>query len=463
MNPPRAILPPVSWHRQGHWQILAALIAAIATGVALKWAGPDAPVAPALLRVCALLGGLFMAALKMIIVPVVVTSIICGIGSAGALPGFGRLGLKTLAFYGITTFIACLTGLAMVNAIQPGLDDGEPNLILKAAITSEAGKLATTGGSDAVLDKVAESQDSVLATLENMLVRMVPDNVIAAAAKGDMLGLITFTLLFGFAMAVCDGPAIMRVREVFVGLNEIILRVTGWIMACAPAGVFALVTPVIATTGGGIFKALGWYFLTVVGGLGIHMFLTMPVLLMVLGGLSPRRHFSAMRDALLTAFSTASSNATLPVTMRCVVANAGVSRRVAGFTLPMGATVNMDGTALYECVAVLFVAQVLGIDLSAATQFTVAILALLTSIGVAGVPSASLVAIVIIMQSVKIEGAGAAIAVLFSVDRLLDMSRTAVNIFGDSCGAVIIARTEGEGVLGLMAKAPASDGVDGPA
>jgi Na+/H+-dicarboxylate symporter len=151
-----------------------------------------------------------------------------------------------------------------------------------------------------------------------------------------------------------------------------------------------------------------------------------------------------MRDCVLTAFSTASSNATLPVTMRCVTEEAGVSPRVAGFTLPVGATVNMNGTALYECVAVIFVAQVLGVDLSIGTQITVVLLALLTSVGVAGVPSASLVAIVLILQTVKIEGAGAAIAVLFSVDRLLDMGRTAVNVFGDTCGAVVVARSEGE-------------------
>jgi Na+/H+-dicarboxylate symporter len=247
-------------------------------------------------------------------------------------------------------------------------------------------------------------------------------------------------------MARLDGPEIAAVRQVFQGLNAIILRITDWIMACAPVGVLALVTPVVAATGGGIFKSLAWYFVTVVAGLAVHMFVILPVILM-LGRVHPWRHIGAMRDMLLTAFSTASSNATLPVTMRCVTENAGVSSRIAGFTLPLGATVNMNGTALYECVAVIFVAQVLGVDLGAASQITVVLLALLTSIGVAGVPSASLVAIVLILQSVRIEGAGAAIAVLFSVDRLLDMSRTAVNVFGDSCAAVVIARSEGENIL----------------
>ena len=196
-----------------------------------------------------------------------------------------------------------------------------------------------------------------------------------------------------------------------------------------------------------LFVSLARYMATVGAALGTHFFIAMPLILLFVGKVNPLRHFRAMRDAIITAFSTASSSATLPVTLDCVQQQAGVSKRVSSFTLPLGATVNMDGTALYECVAVMFVAQVLGYDFSFATQFRIVLLALMTSIGVAGVPSASLVAIVVIMQSVKIEGAEAAIAVLFSVDRLLDMSRTAVNVFGDSCAAVVIAKSEGEDVL----------------
>jgi Na+/H+-dicarboxylate symporter len=433
----------MSWHRKSHWQILVALLLAVGTGLLLKSLPPDSGFAEGLLSICRVLGELFMRALRMIIVPIVLVSIICGIGGMGATKGFGRMGAKTMGFYAITTLAAAALGLVLVNLIQPGLSDGQPNPVVKQAIEAEAGKLAGNEKATAIAAKVGEQQEGVGATLRDLLLRMVPNNIIESAAATDLLGLIFFALLFGIAMATLEGPHIEATRSVFQGLNGIILKITGWIMACAPLGVFALVVPVVAATGGGIFKALAWYFVTVASGLLLHLFVIMPLFLLA-GRVNPRRHFSAMRDCVLTAFSTASSNATLPVTMRCVTEEAGVSPRVAGFTLPVGATVNMNGTALYECVAVIFVAQVLGVDLSIGTQITVVLLALLTSVGVAGVPSASLVAIVLILQTVKIEGAGAAIAVLFSVDRLLDMGRTAVNVFGDTCGAVVVARSEGE-------------------
>lgn len=433
----------MSWHRKSHWQIVVALALAVLAGLFLKSSPAGSGFAEAILSTCRVLGELFMRALRMIIVPIVLVSIICGIGGMGATRGFGRVGTKTMGFYAVTTLAAAALGLLLVNLIQPGLTDGMPNPVVKQAIEAEAGKLAGNAKAEAIAARVDEQQQGMGATLRDLLLRLVPNNIIESAADTDLLGLIFFALLFGIAMATLDGPNIDATRSVFQGLNGIILKITGWIMACAPVGVFALVTPVVTNTGGGIFKALALYFVTVAAGLLIHLFVVMPLFLLA-GRVNPRRHFSAMRDCLLTAFSTASSNATLPLTMRCVTENAGVSPRIAGFTLPVGATVNMNGTALYECVAVIFVAQVLGVDLSLGTQITVVLLALLTSVGVAGVPSASLVAIVLILQTVKIEGAGAAIAVLFSVDRLLDMGRTAVNVFGDTCGAAVVARSEGE-------------------
>jgi Na+/H+-dicarboxylate symporter len=225
------------------------------------------------------------------------------------------------------------------------------------------------------------------------------------------------------------------------------ILMTHWIMALAPIGVYALILPVVYKTGGDIFQALFKYFATVLLALGLHLFVVMPLVIKVLAGVNPLDHFKAMRTALLTAFSTASSSATLPVTMRCVQDNAGVSKSTASFTVPLGATVNMDGTALYECVAVIFVAQVMGFDMPMAAQFMVVISALLTSVGVAGIPSASLVAIMIILTSSKIPGAETAVVALLAVDRLLDMARTAVNVFGDSCAALVIAKSEGEKVL----------------
>jgi Na+/H+-dicarboxylate symporter len=202
------------------------------------------------------------------------------------------------------------------------------------------------------------------------------------------------------------------------------------------------VAKVVATTGLESFRQVGLFFVTVLLGLGLHLFVVLPLLMRLLTGLNPFRHFQAMTPALLTAFSTASSSATLPLTMECVEKRAGVSNRTASFVLPLGATVNMDGTALYECVAVLFIAQMYGIELGFVSQITVVLLSLLTSIGVAGIPAASLVAIVIIMNAVGVPMEG--LGLILAVDRVLDMCRTSVNIFSDSCGAVVIAHSEGE-------------------
>jgi len=220
------------------------------------------------------------------------------------------------------------------------------------------------------------------------------------------------------------------------------MKITEWVMRFAPIGVFALVAKVVAGTGLEVFKPLLVFFLTVLLALLAHMFIVLPLMLRFLAKVNPVRHYQAMSPALLTAFSTASSSATLPLTMDCVEKNAGVSNRTSSFVLPLGATVNMDGTALYECVAALFIAQAYGLELSLATQFTVVLVALLTSIGVAGIPAASLVAISIILGTIGLPAEG--IGLILAVDRVLDMCRTAVNVFSDSCAAVIVARSEGE-------------------
>jgi Na+/H+-dicarboxylate symporter len=227
-------------------------------------------------------------------------------------------------------------------------------------------------------------------------------------------------------------------------VNDVMILITQWIMALAPIGVFGLMLPTIYQSGIQIFSVMGQYFFTVLLALGVHLFVVMPLVLRFYVRVNPWLHFRSMRMALLTAFSTASSAATLPETMHCIQNNAGVSKKVSSFTLPLGATVNMDGTALYECVALLFVAQVMGPHLGLGAQVAVVVTALLTSIGVAGVPSASLVAILLILNSSGIKNADMAVVALLSVDRLLDMSRTAVNVFSDSCAAICIAKSEGE-------------------
>jgi proton glutamate symport protein len=218
-------------------------------------------------------------------------------------------------------------------------------------------------------------------------------------------------------------------------------------MAFAPLGVYALILPVVYQTGFGLFASLGKYVVTVILALGLHLTVTMPLILFFVARVSPRRHFAAVKQALIMAFSTASSSATLPLTMECVRDRCGVSPRVTSFTLPIGTSINTDGTALYECVAVMFVAQVMGVAMGPGEMFFVVVAALLTSVGIAGVPHASLVAILLILKNSGIQGAEAAVGVLLAVDRFLDMSRTAVNVFGDTCVAVLVARSEGETVL----------------
>ena len=396
---------------------------------------------------CEVVGKLFLNLLKMIIVPLVVSSVIAGITSLHGVKGFGRLLGKTTGFYAGTSLLAICLGLVLVNVIQPGLSDGVPNETVRAAFDNHE---ATDEEKAKVENAKSEgdSQKSFFAQLSGFFLRMVPTNVASAAAvNGQMLGLIFFSILFAVAMTRLPLRQVSPLRDFFVSLNDVMIVLTQAIMALAPIGIYALIVPVVYKTGGELYLALGKYFFTVLLALGLHLFVVMPLVIKILAGVNPLDHFRAMRTALLTAFSTASSSATLPVTMRCIQDNAGVSKSTASFTLPLGATINMDGTALYECVAVIFVAQVMGVDMPLAAQFMVVISALLTSVGVAGIPSASLVAIMIILTSSNIPGAETAVIALLAVDRLLDMSRTAVNVFGDSCCALVIAKSEGEKVL----------------
>ena len=434
-----------------HWQILTALL--LATGTALLFRELSARLPEdtrgahfivGAVEFCRGVGKIFMQALKMIIVPLIVSSVVAGIASLHGVKGFGRLFGKTVGFYALSSLLAILMGLALVNLIQPGLVDGRPSEDIRVAFEDHAASEESKAEREKVQGAVAQEGTGML----EFFLRMIPANVFAAAMdNGQMLGVIFFSILFAVAITRLPKDEMATLRQVFRSLNDVMIVLTRWIMALAPIGVYALIIPVVYQTGGGLFLQLGKYFITVLCALALHFCLILPLVLRLLGRVSPWAHLRAMRTALLTAFSTASSSATLPVTMRCVQDNAGVSKRTASFPLPLGATVNMDGTALYECVAVIFVAQVMGVSLGFAEQFMVVAAALLTSVGVAGIPSASLVAILIILKNSGIPGAETAVVALLAVDRLLDMSRTAVNVFGDSCAAVVVARSEGEPVL----------------
>lgn len=430
-----------------HWQILLALV--LATGAAVLFRNITSGISEAsstfhlinnTIAVCDFIGKLFIRALQMIIVPLVVSSLISGIAGLGAVKGFGKLGLKTIGLYMSTSLAAVIVGLVLVNTIQPGLTDGKANLEIRAALEQQA-----DGASDSEREKVAIAGEKKATDYADLFKKMIPTNIIGSATdNGQLLGIIFFSILFAIAMTKLPSDNMLPLYGSIQAINDVMIRMTQWIMLFAPIGVFGLMIPTIFKSGPEIFISLGKYFFTVLLALSIHLVVIMPLFLRLVGKVNPWAHFRSMRMALLTAFSTASSSATLPETMHCVQKNSGVSKRVSSFTLPLGATVNMDGTALYECVAVLFVAQVMGFEMTFAAQFAVVITALLTSIGVAGIPSASLVAILLILNSSGIPNAEMAVVALLAVDRLLDMSRTAVNIFGDSCVAVCIAKLEGE-------------------
>jgi len=408
-----------------HWQILIAiLLAAVAGSLSGTEQGLFGVSFYALYQ---FLGTLFLNALKMLIVPLIVSAIITGISNIGRHQGFGRLGMKTLSYYFLTSLLAIITGLFFVNLIAPGVESqlGAPEIQ-----QSLADKVGNKGADDIVA----------------VFIRMIPPNIISAAAEGQMLGLIFFSLLYGFFIHRIPAEFGRTQEQFWNGVYHVMMQITDLVMRFAPIGVFGLVAAVVARTGLEEFQGVLLFFITVLLALATHMFLTLPLMLKFLAGVNPLRHFRAMAPALLTAFSTSSSSATLPITLECVEKNAGVSNKTSSFVLPLGATVNMDGTALYECVAALFIAQAYGLELGFATQFLIVLTALLTSIGVAGIPSASLVAIGIILGAVGLPLEG--IGMILVVDRILDMCRTSVNVFSDSCGAVLIARSEGEeGIL----------------
>jgi len=388
-----------------HNQILIAIVAGAAVGLLL---GDKA----GHIRI---VGDMFIRLLKMIIIPLILASMVAGIISIGNVRRLGRIGLRTFLYYAATTILAVLVGLVLVNLIRPGA-----GVSIKQQVDS-------TGG----------ETPSVVAIVEDI----VPENLFAAMAQDKVLSIIFFSLLLGVAISSV-GEKGRGLAAIFESFNAVMMKITGWIMRLAPFGVFALMAHTVGTLGLGVMRPLAVYMFTVIIGLGFHAIVTLPVLLFVFGRYSPVRFIKDVFSAVATAFSTASSAATLPITMECVEENAGVSNKVASFVLPLGATVNMDGTALYEAVAAMFIAQAYGISLTLGQQLIIMLTATLASIGAAAIPSAGLVTMVIVLKAVNLPLEG--IGMILAVDRLLDMLRTAVNVWGDACGTVVVARLEGE-------------------
>ena len=412
----------MSTGKQGHLTlyILAAIIAAVTLAL----------LRPSLAMAFEVGGEIFLRLLTMMVVPLVVASVMSGIIGLGDIRKLGRPGLFTVSYYLTTTVLAVIVGLVMVNLIQPGVGAIDQETL--DTMAAEGAGLAA-GQEEATLDAI----------LRNLLLMLFTDNLISSAAETSLLPLIVFSVIFA-GMLTTMGRRVAAINEMIVQVNDALLSFILLLMKLAPIGIFCLVTARFgeAQAEGNLVEVLrqtGAYFSTVLVGLAVHAFVTLPLLLWVFTRRNPFRFMFQMSQALLTAFSTASSTATLPVTMECAVTKAGISKRSTEFVLPLGATINMDGTALYEAAAAIFIAQAIGFELGATQQLVVAVTATLAAIGAAGIPEAGLVTMVIVLNAVGLPVEY--IGLILSVDWLLDRFRTAVNAFGDSVGSAVVDKS----------------------
>jgi Na+/H+-dicarboxylate symporter len=394
-----------------HWQILIAFILAVLFGYFI----------PDWVKYISWIGDIFLRALKMVIIPLVFSSIISGVTSMGDGKNLGRLGFKTMMYYLVTSTLAILTGLTMVNLIKPGV------------------------GVELGFSKTVEGLTENTGSVKDIFFRLIPENIIDSMAQGEILPVIFFAILLGFFITKTATKYRETLTNFFDAFFEVMMKVTLFIIKFTPLGIFGIVATEVKRNSGelaSIAGSLAIYSLTVVAALLIHALVTLPVIVRFIGKAKPYEHLKNMAAPLLTAFSTSSSSATLPLTMEALENNSGVSNKVSSFTLPLGATINMDGTALYECVAAMFIAQAYGVDLTFMQQMLVVVTALLASIGAAGIPMAGLVMMTVVLTAVGLPLEG--IGLVLAVDRILDMLRTSVNVWSDSCGAITIARSENE-------------------
>lgn len=411
---------PMSNHdnRSSLWIFLAVLAA---IGLALA--------APAWAVHLKLGGEIFLRLLKMIVVPLVIASVMSGIIGLGDVRRLGRPGGATMVYYLATTFLAVVIGVLLVNLIHPG--SGAADLDTLQALAKKGAAAAAGKGTMSIGD-----------ILENLALMLFTDNLFRAAIDTQLLPLILFSILFA-GMLTTMGPRVLAITDMIVQVNEALLHFVLLLMRVAPLGIFCMVAARFGQAKadgafGQMLTQTGGYVATVLAGLAVHALVTLPLIFWLMTRRNPYRYMLSMAQALLTAFSTASSSATLPVTIESVVDRGGVSRKSADFVLPLGATINMDGTALYEAVAAIFIAQAISIDLSLVQQLTVVVTAALAAIGAAGIPEAGLVTMVIVLNAVGLPVEY--IGLLLAVDWLLDRFRTAVNVWGDAAGAAVVQR-----------------------
>lgn len=419
--PPRGV--------QLHTRILIGLVvgAVLGGGANLLW-GDAAALEWVVSTIAEPVGQVFLRMLFMVVVPLVFASLALGVAQLGDLTRVGRIGGKTLLFFLATTAVAAGLGLLLVNAVRPGdwLEPAVRVALLEQFSTQAAEKT----------EAAATSGFGV-----QTFVNIIPRNPVDAAARGDMLALIFFTIIFGVALTRIPEASARPVLKVLEGVLQAVTVIIGFAMKVAPYGVAGLVFAVTARFGFDVLRSLGMYVVVVMVGLAIHTFIGIPLLARALVGIRPLEFLRRSRALMVTAFSTSSSNATLPTTLRTAEQEFGVPREIAGFVLPLGATMNMNGTALFEGITVLFLAQVFGVELGFGAQAVVIAMSVITALGAAGVPGGSIPLLVIVLEMVGIPGAG--IGLILGVDRLLDMSRTVPNVCGDLLTSLVIARSEG--------------------
>lgn len=425
----------MKWYRKLHWQIILGLILGLLWGLASALIGFN----EFTLDFVKPFGSIFITLLKLIAVPLVLVSLVAGVTSLNDTASLSRMGGKTVIIYLFTTIFAITIGLVAVNIIQPG----------KALPEETKIELQET-----YKDNVGEKEQGALKVKErrplDFLVNIVPDNFFYSASdNGNMLQIVFVAILLGIGIIKLGGDKAEILVNVFDSFNDVIIKIVDLIMKTAPYGVFALMASLIVDLAGDdlgkaleLLKALGWYSLTVIIALILHVVIVYATLFKLSSKMKLMDFFRAIRPAMILGFSTSSSSATLPVTMERVENNLGVDEEVASFVLPIGATINMDGTSLYQAVAAVFIAQALGMDLTIVQQLTIVLTATLASVGAAGVPGAGIVMLVVVLQSIDVPVEG--IALILGVDRILDMCRTTVNITGDAAVALTVASSEGK-------------------
>jgi len=411
-----------------HSKILLGLVAGAAVGVAVNLATGGGPGTQRLVSlVTEPIGKMWLSALIMIVIPLIVSTLSLGVAGLGSLKRLGRIGIITIVCFLCLTAASTVLGLTLMNAIRPGAS-------LDPAI--QARLMETYKGQTQGAMGLSESAFNI-----DLLVRIIPRNPVQAAASGDMLAIIFFSLMIGVALTVISAERAEPMVKFLDSLGHITVAIIHMVMKVAPVGVFCLIFSVTARFGFDLLLNLLKYVLTVVGGLAVFQFLGYSIVLVLISRLSPLEFFRRIRIVMITAFSTSSSNATLPTTLQTSEESLGIPREIGGFVLPLGATMNMNGTSLYEGATVLFLAQVFGVHLTLGTQLIVVIMAVLTAIGTAGIPGGSIPLLMMVLGMVGVPMEG--IAIILGVDRILDMCRTTLNVTGDLVTATVVSRFEG--------------------